>query len=183
MIDWDKYLYYDDTSPSFLRWKIDRGRSRVVKAGDVAGALLKEGRWSFVLTVNGKKRRRYNHRVIFEMFNGELSEGAEVDHRDGNPLNNSIDNLRKVSTTINRRNTALSSRNTSGVVGVSYFETNGCMYWCSTWKDLSGNKIHRNFSVKKLGREKAFEMACKARLDAIELLNQQGAGYTERHGT
>ncbi|WP_432804850.1 HNH endonuclease signature motif containing protein [Escherichia coli] len=37
------------------------------------------------------------HRIIWEMFYGEIPSGMQIDHKDGNGLNNSIDNLRLVS--------------------------------------------------------------------------------------
>lgn len=42
-INWNEWVYYDETSPTFLRWKVDRysGKGgRIIKphAGDVAGS-------------------------------------------------------------------------------------------------------------------------------------------------
>lgn len=43
------------------------------------------------------------------------------DHKDRNPLNNRMENLRTASSSENARNSSVSKRNTSGVIGVSYY--------------------------------------------------------------
>lgn len=42
---------------------------------------------------NGKETRMYAHRVILSAFKGEASDDMAVRHLDGNPKNNSLDNL------------------------------------------------------------------------------------------
>lgn len=37
------------------------------------------------------------HRAVWEAFNGPIPEGLEIDHIDGNPQNNSLDNLQAIS--------------------------------------------------------------------------------------
>jgi hypothetical protein len=58
------------------------------------------------------------HRVIYFIHHGYWPD--QVDHIDGNPSNNLIDNLRSVNQVENGRNQKLSSANTSGVPGVSF---------------------------------------------------------------
>ena len=36
------------------------------------------------------------HRAVWEVFNGEIPEGYNIDHVDGNPLNNNLDNLQAI---------------------------------------------------------------------------------------
>lgn len=54
-----------------------------------------------------KKRQmgklHYVHRLVYEHFIGKIPEGLEIDHKDGNPHNNSVDNLQ----TITRRQNIL----------------------------------------------------------------------------
>lgn len=183
MADWGKYVVYDETSPSYLRWRHDRGRSRVVKAGDVAGTLDKQGRWSFVLSSDGDKKRRYNHRVIYEMFNGPLAPTFEVDHEDGNPANNKISNLRAATRKLNGRNVKRNPRNVTGENGVAKAVINGCTYYIATYVTLEGKRKLKHFSVKALGEKQAFDLAVSHRREAQAALNEEGAGYTERHGT
>ena len=57
------------------------------------------------------------HRVIWYFLNQE--EPNKIDHKNHNKLDNSFDNLRKVSDTENAKNMSISKRNTSGITGVS----------------------------------------------------------------
>jgi hypothetical protein len=183
--DWATYFYYDETSPSCLRWNVDRycgkGHNRkVVSKGDVAGNLSKgrHSTWCVMLDYSNYKV----HRIIYEMVVGPCGEGLVVDHFDRDAKNNLVGNLRLVTSEINSRNMKLSSRNSSGVVGV-HFKSNkaGNTYWTSSYLDC-GRNFTKNFSITKLGHDEAFKQACEYRVKMIEGLNNQGAGYTEHHG-
>lgn len=180
-IDWSKELVYDEASPSGLRWVYDKycgkGHNRIrVAAGDVAGYLSKAGRWR--VCVFG--RLYLAHRIIFQMFHGHAPR--VVDHEDGNSENNTISNLRGVTTPVNMRNVKMNTRNKSGVTGVSFANTKGCEYWRVDWVDLDGTPRCKSFSIKKLGSDVAFTLAVEFRSNVIGTLNENGAGYTERHG-
>lgn len=61
------------------------------------------------------------HRVIMErVLNRKLKPGEEVDHIDGNGMNNARSNLRVVTSSQNKMNTRLRSNNTSGYKGVTW---------------------------------------------------------------
>lgn len=62
------------------------------------------------------------HRVIWCIVYGDWPEN--IDHIDGNPSNNRINNLRSVPKKINSRNQKLRVNNVSGVNGVSWSKTN-----------------------------------------------------------
>ena len=51
-----------------------------------------------------KRKNLKEHRVIFEMHNGAIPEGLQIDHIDRNPSNNLIGNLRLATGSENRRN-------------------------------------------------------------------------------
>jgi len=68
--------------------------------------------------VQGEKVRL--HRLVYQLHHGPIPEGKQVDHRDGNKLNNSISNLRLASPVQNSQNVGLSPLNTSGFKGVSW---------------------------------------------------------------
>ena len=65
----------------------------------------------------------YAHRLIWVIVTGEQPD--EVDHIDGNGLNNKWENLRSVSHSVNGRNQKLNSRSTSGVAGVYHRKESG----------------------------------------------------------
>lgn len=60
------------------------------------------------------------HRVLWVMRNGTIDPVLQVDHIDGNRLNNFPENLRMATHSENRRNMMNCSLNTSGVKGVSW---------------------------------------------------------------
>lgn len=65
-----------------------------------------------------------------------------------------------------------SHRNSSGVVGVSKISVtgpNGVKYefWQATWSPESGKRQCIKFSIKRYGDSTAFELAVKARMEAI----------------
>lgn len=60
-----------------------------------------------------------SHRIAWVIINGMIPEGVEVDHMDGDKLNNRIENLRLVSHSVNMKNVGKRKSNTSGVTGVT----------------------------------------------------------------
>jgi len=81
-----------------LLWKVSR--SNAISIGQEAGTEY----------ARGYKRVYFDgktcavHRVIWEMFNGAIPDGMQVDHIDGNPENNKIENLRLVTSSQNAMN-------------------------------------------------------------------------------
>jgi hypothetical protein len=45
---------------------------------------------------------KYLHRLIYEAHHGEIPDGFEIHHLDGNPLNNHIDNLKMINSSEHR---------------------------------------------------------------------------------
>lgn len=68
-----------------------------------------------VRTEEGKLRPLLMHRLILN-----VGEGEEVDHQNGNPLDNRRENLRVVSRADNLRNRRTFKNNKSGYKGVTY---------------------------------------------------------------
>lgn len=189
--DYHRLFTYDETSPTFLRWAVDcfsgRGYKRKhISAGDPAGSLNGTDGYS---QIHYKHRMYRVHRIVWEMFNGEVPDKYVIDHVDGDPTNNSILNLRAVEEKYNSRNKKKQHNNTTGCVGVSllkYTNPNNVTYryYKAEWSDTTSmTKCYKIFSVHRLGEEQAFKLACEYRAAMIESLNAQGAGYTERHGT
>ena len=103
-------LSYDKETGKFT-WKVSRGN---VSAGTAAGVIA-EGRIS--IRVNGKIYRA--NRLAWFYVTGEWPNG-EVDHIDGDSLNDKWTNLRDVSRQVNQQNQRKPLiRNESGLLGVS----------------------------------------------------------------
>lgn len=124
-----EYLEYDESSPSFLRWK-KSPMSRIM-AGSVAGNVDCKGYWRLRL----KGKDYLAHRVVYALFNGCMPEF--IDHVDTNRKNNKINNLRSVNASQNQFNRKLNKNNRSGIKGI--FRDEKRDEWVATiWK---GSKI------------------------------------------
>lgn len=183
-MNWTDYFYYDTTSPSCLRWKVEvrAGKTRSivrVKAGDAAGTRSAKGYFSVQLD-----RKIYKiHRVIWELFNGSIDGELQIDHVNGLKSDNRLSNLRVVANVENSRNRPIRKTNLSGVNGVSRCSNgSGNFYWKSYWVSAEGRSKSKTFSILKYGEDEAFRLACEFRKKTIQQLNAEGAGYTERHG-
>lgn len=182
-INWNDIFTEDTNSSTGLRWKISPARR--IKAGDVAGSIWtsKEfGRQCFVVKYD--KVNWLVHRILWRMRNNYIESSLDIDHIDGNSLNNSVENLRLVSTTSNSRNCKQHRDNSSGITGVSFWlTTHGTTYARAYWYNLKGKQQFKSFPVPKYGLLESFAMACAYREQKINELNESGAGYSERHGT
>jgi len=98
-----------------LYWKINPAKN--VFVGDIAGSYRRSNIYKYV----GYKGKYYaTHVLIFLLFNGYRP--PQVDHIDGNPRNNKIENLRAASCCQNQYNAKLSVRSSSGVKNVRWVE-------------------------------------------------------------
>lgn len=64
--------------------------------------------------------RVYVHRIIWEMHNGPIPDSLLIDHKDGDPWNNKLDNLRLATHGQNLRNTGAKRNNKCGLKGVCW---------------------------------------------------------------
>jgi len=96
----DSIVSYDETSPTFLRYKIDRANG-AIKAGSVAGSFDSAG-YGQVYFID----KLYKiHRVIYCLHSkSDLDSTLIIDHIDGNKSNNNISNLRLTTSSENARN-------------------------------------------------------------------------------
>lgn len=178
-----EYLKYDPESISGLVW-IKLNKNSHAKLFNTAGGLdLSTSYWK--LSFRGKRYKV--HRVIWYLFHGEIDKGLVIDHIDGNPSNNKIENLRLVKNVVNSRNRAKNRNNSTGYTGVTYhegFTRKGTPYskFCACYYDNTYKKKQRTFSIQKYGYEEAFRLAREYREKMLEKLKSTGYGYSERHG-
>lgn len=106
------------------------------------------------------------HRVIWAMVHGCWPTG-DIDHINGDRMDNRVQNLRVVPAVLNARNRPKQSNNKSGVTGVSWDRRRG------RWRV----QIAQDSRQKQISSHRCITAAIIARMIA-----EIGHGYTERHG-
>jgi hypothetical protein len=140
-----------------LYWKVKL--SNAIKINSKAGKIKNNGYFSTLIN----KKSYLNHRLIFLHQNGYLPK--MIDHIDGNPLNNKIENLREANRYTNGYNSKLYENNTSGVKNVC-------------WNKNNNNWLVRICVEKKvitIGSFKNLELAKKSAEDARKKYHQEFA--------
>lgn len=176
--DFHNLFYYDETSPSCLRYKVANNTTGCNKrfCGDVAGNLWKS---QYYLVKIGSKNYTV-HRIIWTLFHGSVGREQTVDHIDRNKQNNKITNLRCVDIATNSRNCNKNKSNTSGKCGVSFRD--GKYQYFVAYLTVNGKRTSKSFSVDKHGFYEAYQKACEARDVMVKQANDNGAGFSEQHG-
>ena len=183
----EDYVYYDETSPSGLRWKVDGKfgsayKTPVYLKDQIAGSYNKSnGYWT--IRICGKNLKV--HRIICELMYPEKCIGKWVcDHLNGNNSDNRLENLRIVDVKLNTKNKKKSKNNTSGTTGVMFRTDNGgrYTYWAGYYQNEFGKRIEKKFSILTFGPDTAKRLAIEWREQKIKELIERGFGYTDRHG-
>lgn len=178
-IPWKDLVYYDESSPSCLRWNIARNKGGArSNIGDAIGVKMKFGYFKFGFN----NHEYYCHRVVWILHNNVIDNSQTIDHFDRDTSNNKITNLRQVPQRTNSQNTKLSKNSSSGVTGVSFNYNRGSPCWQAYINGVNG-RIIKSFGVGTYGYEGAFELACAHRKKLIEEQNNAGTNYSETHGT
>lgn len=111
-MNWNDYF---STKEDGLHWKrIKTNSQKTTKAGYVSN---KDGYIRVMLDGKGYLA----HRIIWEMHNGQIPNGMQIDHINHIRNDNRIENLRLVSNQDNQKNTKRSGNNKSGVTGVCWY--------------------------------------------------------------
>ena len=151
MVNFEDYLEYSPNGD--LIWKFNPTRPK--RVGTVADRPA--GRGYKRVGVLGNRYR--SHGIVWYLHHGVYPDykiDQVIDHIDGNPSNNKIENLRLVTTKENQQNTKVREDNTSSVKGVHF-----CIRFNKwTARIAAGGK--RVF----LGYFSTFEEAKKARFTA-----------------
>lgn len=122
-------LDYDQDTGVF-RWRVNR--NGLIRAGSIAGgksAVYKEnGRVYYRLQIKISCKLHLAHRLAWLYVHGEWPE-SQIDHINGNPLDNRIANLRQATPKQNSENRRLNANNTSGYRGVNWYARG--KKWCA----------------------------------------------------
>ena len=148
---------YDRVSGSLV-WAHSRGRA---SKGSQAGSVqLKGGKQYLTVQMGGK--RFGAHRVVWAHVHGAWPVG-EVDHIDGDGLNNRIENLREVSSSGNKQNLrAAKSHSATGLLGAF------------RWRNKFKAQIVVNGKCKHIGTFETPEEAHAAYVQAKRLYHPMG---------
>lgn len=118
LLELREFLSYDPETGMF-HWRKNRGR---VRKGAVAGCLAERG----VILIVFQQVLYKAHRLAWLHYYG-VWPTEDIDHKDGDPSNNRIRNLREATDSQNLANMKKPVTNTSGKKGVSWHE--GAQKW------------------------------------------------------
>jgi len=161
-------LFYYDPEAGKLYWKISRGNQ--IKAGTEAGTIYThpDGRKYRRIFLQGKCY--FVHRIIYHMMNGySLRQDQQIDHKNGDGLDNRLDNLRVCTNQQNSQNKCVPKNNTTGYKGV-YFRKDNQKYYA--YIRHNGKNIWLRNSTGGIYFD-TIEEAIKARKAAEEALNTE----------
>lgn len=118
-----QWFRYDAGLRALVWIKAPRFRPHLL--GKVAGSPNHAGYWYVRLL----GRQYLVHRLIWTLLKGSIPDGLEVDHRDTDPSNNDIGNLRLATKQEQMRNRNLHKSNQSGLKGVTYHAQHAGKKW------------------------------------------------------
>jgi inorganic pyrophosphatase len=140
-----------DYKDNCLVWKINRGSNQMT--GKKAGSQLKNGYWH--IRIN--KKAIYTHRAVFLYHYGFLPE--TIDHIDGNPSNNAVENLREATQSQNNRNRKR-KLNKYGQHGITLLKGKYWMPKLQVDKKLIYVGVYKNLDDAKTAYENAVKKYC-----------------------
>jgi hypothetical protein len=146
-----------------LYWKerlMSRNRPSVLN-GKKIGTDNKNGYSKIIIN----KKKYYLHQLIYLYHYGFIPKN--IDHKDGNGMNNKIENLREATVNQNMFNTKMSITNTSGTKGIHF------------------NKQKMKWQAKIVIKGKQLARVFKSKEDAIDfmsLLREMTHGEFANHG-
>lgn len=140
-----------------LIWRVSQPNGRP-SAGDIAGYVGSRG----YVCIKLKRKLYLAHRLVWFYVNGEWPED-QVDHKNGDPSDNRIENLRVATAAQNRVNAKLSKNNKIGLKGVHYSK----LGWTAV--------IYKNYKPIVLGHFITPQEAKRAYDDAAEAMHGEFA--------
>jgi|SRR6188768_3620018 len=150
-------LHYDSETGVFT-WKV----AQYHRIGKTAGTIRLSKKCKYIqIKLNGKFYQA--HRLAWMYVYSKWPKG-EIDHINGDGLDNRIDNLRDVTGIENGRNKKLHTKNTSGVMGVCFHAAR------NKWRA----RINTNIELGSFNTKEEAIIARKAK--------EKEFGYHENHG-
>lgn len=128
-----KELFDYDSETGILTWKVAHGSGGRIPAGAIAGGIAHDN--SIGVRFDGQLHRV--HRLVWLWVHGEWP--LEVDHRDNNPANNRLGNLRNCNRAQNTKNVRCHKDTASGTKG-AYFDKRKNRWYSRIMVD--GRDIH-----------------------------------------
>ena len=179
-VDFKLYVKYDTSSKSCLR-AVARYNQNVKEDQELGSIHYKNANHvaGWRIYINGEHYSA--HRVVWKLIYGNITVDKVIDHVDGNPLNNKVDNLRLGDITLNNKNRKRMKSNKTGHTGVVYNELKQrgkiSRYYTGCYHS-KGIEVRKHFSIKKYGEQGALTLAINFRKQGL----QDDMSYTERHG-
>jgi hypothetical protein len=160
--------YCPDTG--VFRWKVST--ARCIKAGQIAGYLWVNTKRPdckyYKIAINGKKYLL--HRLTYYYITGIDPAEKEIDHINGNTLDNRFKNLRLASNADNNKNQKKPKNNTSGFKGVVWHKIS--KKWNAQIK-VNYKRIHLGYYTNKFYAALVYARAAKHYFGEWRRLNSQ----------
>jgi len=161
-INKNQYYYYEQ---SYYIINLTKDKWMIAEDCQKTRKLLRKycwnaGTYGYAQTHVDQSSMKLWHQLFFK-----YEDKLMADHINNKTFDNRLDNIRIVSVIENNRNKTIHSNNTSGKQGVLHFinKKTGLHYWRVNITDNNGKRIHKYFSIKKLGDIEAKRQAIECR--------------------
>ena len=119
------------------------------------GQVAKNGYLTYNISIDGEKKRLYAHRMVAETYLPKISGKTQVNHKDGNKLNNSVNNLEWVNSKENQIHAIKNKLRQEGLKQVYCFDKNKklvCVY-PTIAEACQVNHFNYSWMIEQLNRE------------------------------
>jgi hypothetical protein len=120
------------------------------------------------ITISGKRAHIFLHQAVWEMHNGPIPAGMEIDHINGNGLDNRLRNLRLATRSQNMYNRRKLTTTSSKFKGVSYAKREG--RWVAYIRQ-NRSRIHLGYFETELDAALAYDEKARELFGEFASLN------------